>query len=315
MLPPFGSTDSPHELWYRRRALQTLAKMLTPPSQSRVRVMNMWSAALGTGVYVHAKCQTYDENLLVCGSANMNRRSTECDAELDCAVLDTTVVRTHLANLYACLTGQPWSQFAPGWLHDFWVGIDAKTSQTLIPDPFWAQVQNPHTPNGVPMPCTGPGVTSPESVFEPTSAATKIRARTRLTYGRGGMRCRQERFRSATTGRKEHHGSMEAGECQPAPHARRQRGRRWGTERHLRHGTRHVPVSGSWAASGSLPGRNASAFSFSGAVGDPAPTFVAAVGIMIGPGPSPTQINLRMSESASTNGSLTKSTATLLPGG
>jgi len=75
------------------------------------------------------------------------------------------------------------------------------------------------------------------------------------------------------------------------------------------------PVSGSWAASGSLPGRNASAFSFSGAVGDPAPTFVAAVGIMIGPGPSPTQINLRMSESASTNGSLTKSTATLLPGG
>jgi len=169
VLPPFGSTDSPHELWYRRRALQTLAKMLTAPSQSRVRVMNMWSAALGTGVYVHAKCQTYDENLLVCGSANMNRRSTECDAELDCAVLDTTVVRTHLANLYACLTGQSWSQFAPGWLHDFWADIDAKTSQTLIPDPFWAQVQNPHTPNGVPMPCTGPGVTSPESVFEPTS--------------------------------------------------------------------------------------------------------------------------------------------------
>jgi hypothetical protein len=75
------------------------------------------------------------------------------------------------------------------------------------------------------------------------------------------------------------------------------------------------PVSGSWAASGSLPGRNASAFSFSGAAGSPAPTFVAAVGIMIGPGPSPTQINLRMSESASTNGSLTESEATLLPGG
>ena len=75
------------------------------------------------------------------------------------------------------------------------------------------------------------------------------------------------------------------------------------------------PVSGSWAASDSLPGRNASAFSFSGAVGDPAPTFVAAVGIMIGPGPSPLQINLRMSESSSANGGLTESEATLLPGG
>ena len=75
------------------------------------------------------------------------------------------------------------------------------------------------------------------------------------------------------------------------------------------------PVSGSWAASGSLPGRNASAFSFSGAAGGSATTFIAVVGIMIGPGPSPTQINLRVSESASTDGSLTESTATLLPTG
>jgi hypothetical protein len=75
------------------------------------------------------------------------------------------------------------------------------------------------------------------------------------------------------------------------------------------------PVSGSWAASGSLPGRNASAFSFSGAAGGSATTFIAVVGIMIGPGPSPTQINLRVSESASTDGSLTESTASLLPTG
>ncbi|MGA2522437.1 MAG: hypothetical protein ABSG81_16645 [Acidimicrobiales bacterium] len=78
------------------------------------------------------------------------------------------------------------------------------------------------------------------------------------------------------------------------------------------------PVSGSWAASFSIPGRNASAFSFSGAVspaGSAATTFIAAVGIMIGPGPSPTQINLRVSESSSGDGSLTESAATLLPAG
>lgn len=75
------------------------------------------------------------------------------------------------------------------------------------------------------------------------------------------------------------------------------------------------PVSGSWAASDSLPGRNASAFSFSGTAGGPANTFVAVVGIMTGPGASPTQVNLRVSESSSADGSLTDSAATLLPAG
>lgn len=172
VLPPYGSTDPPHELWYRRRALQTLAKTMTPANVSRVHVMNMWSATLGTGVYVHAKTQTYDESLLVCGSANMNRRSTLCDAELDCAVLDTSVVRTHLANLYACLTGQSWTQFDTGWLNAYWNGMASNTAQTLIPDPFWGNAQNPQTPNGVPMTCDSPGVTTPEWAFEPTSVGS-----------------------------------------------------------------------------------------------------------------------------------------------
>jgi phosphatidylserine/phosphatidylglycerophosphate/cardiolipin synthase-like enzyme len=173
VLPPFGTNISNYELWYRRRALQTLAQM-TQPAHDRVRVMNMWSKALGTGVYVHAKCQTYDENLLVCGSANMNRRSTECDAELDCAVLDTSVVRTHLANLYACLTGQPWTQFGSGWLHSYWSGMAANTSQTLVPDPFWAGVPNPATPkpNSVAMTYSAPGIFKyTENQVEPTSIA------------------------------------------------------------------------------------------------------------------------------------------------
>jgi hypothetical protein len=75
----------------------------------------------------------------------------------------------------------------------------------------------------------------------------------------------------------------------------------------------NYPVSGSWAAAGSIPGRNASAFSFSGTAGGPVNTFIAVVGIMIGPGDSPVQINLSVSESSSGNGSLTEATATLLP--
>lgn len=75
------------------------------------------------------------------------------------------------------------------------------------------------------------------------------------------------------------------------------------------------PVSGSWAAAGSVPGRNASAFSFSGTSGGPVNTFIAAVGVMIGPGGGPVQINLSVSESSSGDGSLTESTATLLPAG
>lgn len=168
VLPPYGSNNPANELWYRRRALQTLSGMLDARSRDRVRVKNMWSEATGSGVYVHAKAQTYDESVLVCGSANMNRRSTECDAELDCAVLDPDVVRTHLANLCACLTGQVWADFGPGWLERYWKAMDACTSQTLIPDPFWAGVAHPTTPNGVSMPCDGK---LPEAYYEPTSIA------------------------------------------------------------------------------------------------------------------------------------------------
>src|ERR1700736_3944342 len=73
------------------------------------------------------------------------------------------------------------------------------------------------------------------------------------------------------------------------------------------------PVSGIWAASGSIPGRNASAFSFSGAIGDTATTFVAAAGIMTGPGPSPTQVAMRAFVSSSWDGTLTSYDLVLLP--
>ena len=99
VLPPHGSNDPANELWYRRRAMQTLWNALSMNERQRVLALNAWSAAQRTGVYVHAKVQTYDDCLIVCGSANMNRRSFSCDMELDCAVLHKPSVQYHLANL------------------------------------------------------------------------------------------------------------------------------------------------------------------------------------------------------------------------
>jgi hypothetical protein len=81
-------------------------------------------------------------------------------------------------------------------------------------------------------------------------------------------------------------------------------------------GAATFPVSASWAASFSLPGRNASAFSLSGAVspaGSAATAFVAAAGIMDGPGTSPVQITIRVFVSSSGDGTMTSYDLVLLP--
>jgi phosphatidylserine/phosphatidylglycerophosphate/cardiolipin synthase-like enzyme len=167
VLPPYGSSDPANELWYRRRALQTLRAAAGGDVQHRISVLNMWARPLNTGIYVHAKCQTYDDRLLVVGSANLNRRSTECDAELDCAVADPAVVRTHLQNLYNMLhPGGPWPGFDGDWAARFWSDLTVLPGP-LIGDPFWLNTHNPKTPNGVNM---SPGFfLKPESLFEPSS--------------------------------------------------------------------------------------------------------------------------------------------------
>lgn len=179
VLPPYGTTQPGCELWLRMEALQALWKGLgTGGAQSRVMALDMWAPQQNVGVYVHAKVQTYDTKLLVCGSANMNRRSHQCDAELDCAVLDPNVVQEHLGNLYGTVTNGPaWTDFAPGWPDRFLGGIQANSKGTLVRDPFFAASAppNPKTPNGVAMPTT---CLYPVSMFEPTSIGSNVEGST-----------------------------------------------------------------------------------------------------------------------------------------
>jgi phosphatidylserine/phosphatidylglycerophosphate/cardiolipin synthase-like enzyme len=167
VLPPYGSSSSANEMWYRRRAVQFLWNNLDKAQQSRVLPLNTWAARPDIGVYVHAKVQTYDDSLLVCGSANMNRRSLSCDAELDCAVMHRPTLRTHLANLHLALTGKGWTDFGPGWTLRWWQSIEANHAETLVRDPFWQDDGGRrYTPNNVEITWDGK---IPEWEFEPSS--------------------------------------------------------------------------------------------------------------------------------------------------
>jgi len=53
-------------------------------------------------------------------------------------------------------------------------------------------------------------------------------------------------------------------------------------------------ISGNWAASGSISGRNYSAFALYGSNGQAATQYIAATGTMAGPGPSPQSIQLNL---------------------
>jgi phosphatidylserine/phosphatidylglycerophosphate/cardiolipin synthase-like enzyme len=100
ILPPFADTKPAiiHEA--RKRALGEL----TAGVRGKVAVYYLWDRrGSGRGVYVHAKVQTYDGGLLVCGSANMNRRSFLCDSEIACAVADEPTVASHQQALWNLL--------------------------------------------------------------------------------------------------------------------------------------------------------------------------------------------------------------------
>jgi phosphatidylserine/phosphatidylglycerophosphate/cardiolipin synthase-like enzyme len=173
VLPPYGSNDPVNELRYRRKALQTLWNALTPLDRTRLIVRNLWTN--NVGVYVHAKVQTYDDCLLVCGSANLNRRSLTLDMELDCAVMHKPDVCYHLANLAHMLTGQPWTDLDLGWLQRYWTHMTTQAAATTIADPFYCDANQigQATPNGVQY---APGGQLPEWIMEPTPFSADIDA-------------------------------------------------------------------------------------------------------------------------------------------
>ena len=123
VLPPH-SDESPGIPWIsaaqhraRREALNDVVGS-SYHGHPRVSVWNLWDRRSwrampkhdpGLGIYVHAKAHTYDGSLMVCGSANINRRSLTGDSEIACSILDPATVRDHQHHLWQLLfPGQAW---------------------------------------------------------------------------------------------------------------------------------------------------------------------------------------------------------------
>jgi phosphatidylserine/phosphatidylglycerophosphate/cardiolipin synthase-like enzyme len=131
-----------------------------PPVADRVGVYNLWHPVQRRGIYCHAKMQLYDDALLVCGSGNLNRRSFTLDTELDCAVLDRSLVLHHRRRLWSIFfPDTPVERAAPSLPVDLSVGRDsarffdafrnaaARPDSFLVPDPW--RDSAPRLPNGV----------------------------------------------------------------------------------------------------------------------------------------------------------------------
>ncbi|MGB5100082.1 MAG: phospholipase D-like domain-containing protein [Methanothrix sp.] len=150
VLPPYADTH-PHEVHHARKlALNDLTDglMLGPGKFERVGVYDLWHPSrIAGGIYCHAKVQMYDRSLLVCGSANLNRRSFTCDTELDCAVLDEDLVLKHYRRLWRVLfpdiawpSQVNFNDANGGWGRQFFDAFEnaVKTQNSyLIPDPWW----------------------------------------------------------------------------------------------------------------------------------------------------------------------------------
>jgi phosphatidylserine/phosphatidylglycerophosphate/cardiolipin synthase-like enzyme len=114
VLPPHADDHADQAHRARAEAVAELIGSGPDSTASQVAVYAMWDSSIKTppppanppiettshGIYVHAKVQMYDGSLLVCGSANLNRRSFTCDSELALAVLDSTVVAAHQQALW-----------------------------------------------------------------------------------------------------------------------------------------------------------------------------------------------------------------------
>lgn len=174
VLPPYADSQQLHAHHLRKLALDDLTAGLasteSPGQFDRVGVFNLWDHSRNRGIYCHAKVQTYDRDLLVCGSANLNRRSFTCDTELDCAILDAGVVNRHQRRLWKTLFPVvPWPAIdfeQPGWGKLFLKAFRDAASEirsyvepdpwrltsaeiTAIPEGARVRVSPPKLPNGV----------------------------------------------------------------------------------------------------------------------------------------------------------------------
>jgi phosphatidylserine/phosphatidylglycerophosphate/cardiolipin synthase-like enzyme len=150
ILPPHADTDARWQSrfvhWARSVAIHTL-RTGTAAVSARVGVYNLWQHGdAQNGIYCHAKVQTYDDQLLVCGSANINRRSQLCDTEIVAAALDPVLVQAHQQRLLSLLVPNPpsvvWDQ--SGWGKTIFDAVQASAtsasasnvSGSLITDPW-----------------------------------------------------------------------------------------------------------------------------------------------------------------------------------
>jgi phosphatidylserine/phosphatidylglycerophosphate/cardiolipin synthase-like enzyme len=165
VLPPHADSFPLHVHHARKLALNDLVADLVPGAAAgtfqppspvgaggRIAIFDTWRKPKvgedpsdpGVGIYVHAKAKMFDDKLLVCGSANINRRSHTCDTELDCAVLDEATLDVHQQRLWKTLfpsSGWPATvvRSQPGWgaaFFDAFAGAAAASDSNLIPDPW-----------------------------------------------------------------------------------------------------------------------------------------------------------------------------------
>jgi phosphatidylserine/phosphatidylglycerophosphate/cardiolipin synthase-like enzyme len=178
VLPPFA--DSQPKIIHEARQ-RTLRALVDGAPAGRIAVFDLWDPrGSGRGIYCHAKTQMYDGSLLICGSANMNRRSFACDSEIACAVLDPAVVADHQKRLWELLFN---GVSAPAGT---WPGVDLNQpgSGATFFNAFVAAAQNPAAyvradpwadaapalPNGVPLPRgTFTSTVAIDRIFDPTS--------------------------------------------------------------------------------------------------------------------------------------------------
>lgn len=105
-LPPFSdlgnTTTGIRQHYFRNKAISVL-----PFETNRVKVYSMWNNIGGhdislqnRGIYCHCKTQAFDQDLLVCGSTNINWRSFTHDTELSCAIVNRKVVQNYYRQIW-----------------------------------------------------------------------------------------------------------------------------------------------------------------------------------------------------------------------